>query len=142
MSVYFNPTSTIKVRLGIQNGGPAQSFLTNTCFKKMTKFVPGGTRSQLNQEVDIRTDKIIYFSPSAHYLFNGNLYVDPKTKKGAFYSPDYGFWSRPGETKINSGKKIVYHTVGTGAHWDKLMWTSQGDKVVKEVQRYIDRGCK
>lgn len=142
IKVKMQPTSVIKANLGIQPNGPVHAYFTETCYKYMSKFVPGGTSSHLNQNVDIQTDKIIYQSPSSHYLYTGKLYVDPKYKKGAFYSPDYGYWSRPGIAKINSGKDLIYHTVGTGSQWDKRMWTSRGQEVVKEVQDYIDRGCK
>ncbi len=108
----------------------------------MTPFVPGGTSSHLNQNVDLQVDKIIYQGPDAHYLYTGKKYIDPKYKKGAFYSPDFGYWSRPGITKINSGENLVYHTVGTGSRWDKRMWTSKGNDVVKKVQNYVNRGCK
>ena len=108
----------------------------------MTKFVPGGTSSHLNQIVDIGTANITYMSPGAHYLYNGELYKDPKYNKGAFYSPDYGYWSRPGITKVPSGQPLKYHTPGTGAFWDKRMWTSDGKEIVKNVQNYVDRGCK
>lgn len=108
----------------------------------MTSFVPGGTSSHLNQNVDLQVDKIIYQGPDAHYLYTGKKYIDPKYKKGAFYSPDFGYWSRPGITKINSGEDLVYHTIGTGSQWDKRMRTSKGKQVVKEVQSYVNRGCK
>ena len=108
----------------------------------MSSFVPGGTKSHLNQNVGIKTDSITYQSPGAHYLYMGKLYVDPKYKKGAFYSSDYGYWSRPGITKVPSVKNLVYHTPGTGAFWDKRMWTAEGKEVVKEVQNYVDRGCR
>lgn len=142
MSVYIKPVSVIKVRLGIQNKGPVHAFLTNTCYRYMTSFVPGGTKSHLNQNVNLDIDSITYKNPDSHYLFNGKLYVDPKYRKGAFYSPNYGYWSRPGITKVNSGKNLNYHTPGTGAHWDKLMLTSKGDKVVQEVQNFVNGGHK
>lgn len=142
VKVKMNPTSVIKARLGIQKGGPAHAFLTNTCYRYMGQFVPGGARGTLNQNVDIDVDKITYKSPYAHYQYNGELYVDPQYKKGAFYSEDYGYWSRPGISKIASGKPLNYHTPGTGSFWDKKMWTSRGKEVVKEVQDYVDRGCK
>lgn len=142
MSVKMKPISTIKARLGIQKSGPVQAFFTQSCYRYMTPFVPGGTRSHLNQTAGVGIDNITYQGPDAHYLYNGELYVDPDYKKGAFYNSDYGYWSRPGITKINSGKMLQYHTPGTGAHWDKLMWTSQGNKVVEEVQNYVNRGCK
>ena len=140
--MYLQPASVIKTRLGIQSEGPAHAFFTQSCFRYMTPFVPGGTKSHLNQTASVQTKCIVYQGPDANYLFNGNLYVDPKYKKGAFYNPDYGYWSRPGITKIASNKNLKYHTPGTGAHWDKLMWTSQKDKVIKEVHRFVDRGCK
>lgn len=142
MSVYLKSTSVIKTRLGIQKNGPAHAFLTQTCYRYMTPFVPGGAKSHLNQNTDLRVDKIIYQGPDAHYLYIGKKYIDPKYKKGAFYSQDFGYWSRPGITKINSGEDLVYHTPGTGSQWDKRMWTSKGDNVEKEVQSYVNRGCK
>lgn len=142
MSVYLKSTSVIKARLGIQKNGPAHAFLTQTCYRYMTPFVPGGTKSHLNQNTDLRVDKIIYQGPDAHYFYIGKKYIDPKYKKGAFYSQDFGYWSRPGITKINSGEDLVYHTPGTGSQWDKRMWTSKGDNVEKEVQSYVNRGCK
>lgn len=138
----MNPTSVIKARIGIQNGGPAHAFFTDTCYKYMGQFVPGGARGLLNQNVDIEVDKITYKSPYAHYQYVGQLYVDPIYKKGAFYSEDYGYWSRPGITKMPTATPLNYHTPGTGSQWDKRMWTSRGKEVVSELQSYIDRGCK
>lgn len=142
MSVKMKPASVIKARLGIQKNGPAHAFLTDTCFRYMSPFVPGGVNSHINQNVDLQVDKVIYQGPDSHYLYTGKKYVDPKYKKGAFYSSDYGYWSRPGITKINSGQNLEYHTLGTGAYWDKRMMTSKGNEVVKEVQEYVNRGCK
>lgn len=146
MSLSFNikPTSTIKVRLGIQNGGLAHKFFCNECYRYMSRFVPGGTKSSLNQNVVLAIDgsSITYCSPYAHYQYVGKLYVDPKYKKGAFYNADYGYWSRPGITKMSTNENLKYHTSGTGAFWDKRMWSSKGREVVKSVQRYVDRGCK
>lgn len=144
MDVSFNmkPTSTIKARLGIQNGGTAHKFFTNNCYKYMGPFVPGGVKSHINQNVFIQIDSITYLSPGSHYLYTGKKYVDPKYKKGAFYSADYGYWSRPGITKIPTNEDLKYHTPGTGAYWDKRMWSSKGKEVIKEVQAYVDRGCK
>ena len=145
ISVKLNPTSTIKTQLGIQDKGPAHAFLTNTCYKYMGQFVPSGDTGLLNQNVTLKKDQITYESPYAQYQYYGKLMVDPITGKGAFYSEDYGYWSRPskyGIPKILTNRDLVSHTLGTGSQWDKRMWTSKGDQVVKEVQNYIDRGCK
>lgn len=140
----MNPTSQIIARLGIQAGGQAQKFFCSECYRYMAQFVPGGMNSHLNQNVSLATDGsfVMYNGPDAHYLYIGNLYVDPKYGKGAFFSEDYGFWSRPGITKIPTERQLNYHTPGTGAHWDNLMWTSKGNEIIKNVQKFIDRGCK
>ena len=135
----FPPISTIKANLGLQDGGPIHAFFTESCFKYMMPFVPGGEESHLNYNVELKTDEIDYFSPDAHYLYNGILYVDPKYGKGAFFNEDFGFWSRPGITKISSGKNLEYHTPGTGAFWDNRMWSVKSDEVIKEVQDKLDR---
>ncbi|MEI3530683.1 MAG: minor capsid protein [Bacilli bacterium] len=140
MKRHLNPTSVIKARLGIQDGGPVHAFFTQSCFKHMSPFVPGGTKSHLNQSVDITTDSITYQSIDAQYLYHGKLYVDPKYKKGAFYSSDYGYWSRPGIPKIPSSRNLEYHTPGTGAFWDKRMWASDESEIVKEVQNFVNKG--
>ena len=140
----MNPTSQIIARLGVQTGGPAHRFFCNECYRYMAQFVPGGMNSHLNQNVSLATDGsfVMYNGPDAHYLYNGNLYVDPKYGKGAFFSEDYGFWSRPGITKIPTERQLNYHTPGTGAHWDNLMWTSKENEIIKNVQKFVDRGCK
>ena len=142
MSISMKPISQIRTRLGIQEKGPAHAYFTETCFKYMTPFVPGGTASHLNTNARVDIDNITYQSPDAHYLYIGKLYVDPKYKKGAFYSEDYGFWSRKGITKIPTNKDLEYHTLGTGSFWDKKMVSSKMREVEKEVQEYVNRGCK
>ncbi len=141
----LNPTSKIEARLGIQPSGPVQSFFTNTCYKKMSKFVPGGTMGFLNRNVSLKKDSITYESPYAQYQYHGKVMVDPKTGKAAFFSEDYGYWSRPkkyGIPKVLTERSLKPKTPGTGAFWDKKMWTSCGDEVVKEIQDYVDRGGK
>lgn len=142
IKIQMKPINTIQVRLGVNPSGKAQKFLANTCYKYMAQFVPGGTKSHLNQMARTQDDGVVYQSPGAHYLYTGKKYVDPKYKKGAFYSSDYGYWSRPGITKIPTSQDLKYHIPGTGSYWDKKMWTSKGNEVVKELQSYVDRGCK
>lgn len=136
MGVKINSTSQIKIKLGIQPNGPVQKFVTNTCYKHMDKYVPYRI-GNLRTIVDIESDCIIYESPYAHYQYRGKLYVDPKTKKGAFYSPDYGFWSRPNIKKEETNIDLNYHTAGTGPYWDKKMVSAEIKEVTDEIQKYI-----
>ena len=135
MPVKLKPTSEIKARLGIEPNGRVQKFFTNTCYKHMDKYVPQRD-GNLRTIVDVKPDSITYESPYAHYQYEGKKYV-MDNGKSAYYSPDYGFWSKKGEKKHDSGEKLIYHTAGTGHHWDERMKSAEMQDVVKEVQDYI-----
>lgn len=64
---------------------------------------------------------IEYNTPYANYLYHGKLMVDPKTRKGAFYSPDYGFWSRPGVPKELTDRDLQFQ--GAPLLYARSMWT-------------------
>ena len=140
MPVIIKPTSEIVIRLGIQEGGPAHKFLTNDCYNHMDKYVPysGDTgRLHLRENVSLSADSITYEMPYAKYMYYGKKMV-MSNGKSAFYSPDYGFWSKKGEKKTLTNEDLVYHTPGTGPYWDELMWSAEGEDVIQEVQEYIE----
>lgn len=132
VKVELQPTSVIKARLGIEPNGRVQKFFTNTCHRYMDKYVPYGT-GLLRNNVTIGDDYVQYNSLYAHYMYEGELYVDPNT--GSSYA-------EKNAVKVPTGKPLRYHTAGTGSHWDKKMWSAEGQDVLKEVQDYIDRGGK
>lgn len=111
MSVKINPTSKIKARLGIEPNGRVQKFFTNTCYKRMDKYVPMD-KGDLRTNVDVSTNKIVYESPYAEYQYYGMR---------------------------KDGTRVVknYTTAGTGTYWDKRMASAEMQEVVKEVEDYI-----
>lgn len=140
MPVRLN-TSTIKARLGIEPSGRVQRYFQDTCYRYMDKYVPRND-GNLGRNVDLSDPtKIVYESPYAHYQYEGKLYV-MENGKGAYYSPDYGFWSEKGVAKQPTNIDLVYHTAGTGHHWDERMKSAEMDDVIDKVQKYIDRGAK
>ena len=139
MKLEMKPTSTIIANLGLKPNGRVQRYFTNSCYRHMDKYVPRRA-GMLRTNVDIEPNYILYKSPYAHYMYKGKLYVDPKTKKGAFFNESYGFWSRPNTKKIPTEKNLIYHESGTGSYWDKRMWSAEKEKVISEVQTYFDRG--
>ena len=140
MPVRLN-TSTIKARLGIEPNGRVQRYFQDTCYRYMNEYVPRDD-GNLRRNVDLSDPtKIVYESPYAHYQYEGKLYV-MENGKGAYYSPDYGFWSKKGVAKQPTNIDLVYHTVGTGHHWDERMKSAEMDDVIDKVQKYIDRGAK
>lgn len=143
MTVKFNSVGTIKTRLGIQKNGPAHKYFAERCRQRMNeRYVPMDKTELVNNSRVDNSCNIVYESPYAHYQYEGILYVDPKTEKGAFYNDDYGYWSRPGVKKKPTDRELNYHKVGTGPKWDKRMVSAEMKNVEKEVQSYVDRGCK
>lgn len=140
MPVKMQPTSSIKAHLGIEPNGRVQKKFQSLCYRYMDKYVPR-YEGNLRKNVDLSDPtQIVYNSPYAHYQYEGKLYV-MDNGKGAYYSPKYGFWSDKGVAKHNSGKDLIYHTAGTGDHWDKRMVSAEMGDLVKELQAYIDRGA-
>lgn len=130
VKVEMKPIGVIKAR--ILGGDKAQQFFTNTCYRYMNDYVPyqDGT---LRTNTTIGTDFVRYNSLYAHYMYKGILYVDPKTRSS---------YARKNVAKVPTSKSLHYHTAGTGAFWDKRMWSAEDKDVIAEVQNYIDRGCK
>ena len=117
MPLTLQPTSVIKTRLGIQNGGPIHKFFTNECYKAMDEFVPrsaGTDGGSLRETVSIEVDKITYESAYAQYQYHGMR---------------------------EDGSHVVknYTTPGTGPYWDKRMWSVNKEKVIQAVQDEINR---
>ena len=134
--MYLKPTSQIKARLGIEPNGRVHKFFTQTCYKHMDKYVPL-RYGDLRSNVHIESNKIVYQSPYAHYMYIGTMYKIPNTDKSAFWSADYGFWAPPNVKKEPTNRKLKYHTSGTGSFWDKRMISAEMREVVKEVEQYI-----
>lgn len=140
-NVKLNPTSVIKVRLGIDPNGRVQRKFQSLCAKYMAKYIPGGEGGSIEKRKDMSDPtKIVYLHPGSHYLYTGNLYV-MDNGKGAYYSPSYGFWSKPHAEKHATTIPLKYHGIG-GKEWDKNMVSAEMDSLVKELQNYVDRGGK
>lgn len=111
MSVRINSFDKIVKRLNIQEGGPAHAFFTETCYKKMDKFVPM-KNGDLRTNVNLQVDSITYESPYASYQYFG------RRKDG---------------TRVISN----WTTPGTGPYWDKKMKSAEMKDIVKEVGKYV-----
>lgn len=107
----MKPISQIKFQLGINPGGPVQSFFTDTCAKHMDKYVPKDT-GMLRTNISKDTNSITYESPYAHAQYVG----------------------------YTKGQVKNYTTPGTGAYWDRKMVSAEMEDVIKEVQNYVNRG--
>lgn len=111
MGVYINSLETIKKRLKINDNGPIQALLTETCYKAMDKYVPKDI-GNLRTIVDLNTNSITYESEYASYQFYG-------------------------KRKDNTHVVRNYSTNGTGPRWDKRMISADIDKVCDDIQKKI-----
>ena len=141
--IELKPTSTIKVKLGIQVGGPVQKFFCNECWRFMGPFVPGGVEGDINKSATMQLDGsgIFYNHPGSHYEWFGKVMGPniPIEKEGSFVTK----WVSPKrKPKKYTGKDMKYKVPGTCSHWDSRMWSSKKDEILQEVQDYVNKGCK
>lgn len=120
MPVSMKPTSTIKAKLGIEPNGRVQKFFTNTCAKKMDKYVPF-------DEGTLAETVIVGGQPTSA-VTNNTITYETKYARYVYY----------GISK--SGKPMNYQTDKhplAGSYWDKRMVSAEMQDIVKEVQDYI-----
>lgn len=143
MGAELKPVSEIITTLGIEEGGEAHKFFTHTCRIHMDKYVPMANGDLAINNVREETDRIIYASPYAHYMYEGKVMGPniPIIENGIVV----GWFSPKGKPKHYTGADIKYSTSQhsyAGKHWDKRMWSAEKDTVEKEVQDYVQRGGK
>ena len=129
-------------------GSDAQAEWSRIVFDGSVPYMPmlTGTLRNLSKAHSATSGlygELVYPGPYAHYLWMGELYVDPETGKGAFFSEDYGYWSRPGVTKVASGRKLDYDKAANplaGAKWVERAANDNMPAWVAEMQGLIDGG--
>lgn len=100
---------------------------------------------QLQSDVTLSPFEIEYNSKYAHYIYTGEVYVDPLYHVGGFNNDEYGWWSRPGVKKIPSGRSFRHYTTNTNPmatdHWDTVAANAgQVDKLVQTLNDALDSG--
>lgn len=132
-------------KLNLEDEGLVQQFFTNEVWRLSDDYVPFAD-GKLARNVSFSLDKksIIYNSPYARYQWYGMLMVDPDYLKGALFSPNYGFWSRPGVPKIldPDGRSINNWNGLRGPYWTSRMWADRHSEIELAVQNFIKRGGK
>lgn len=125
MSITLKPHSVIKARIKVTNKGPAHKFLTATIAKAMDKYVPFDTGT-------LAETVIVGGQPTANVTENTITY----TQKYAGYQY-YG--QRRDGTHVIRHNKTDKHSYA-GPYWDKRMISAEGERIVRDVQKFIERG--
>lgn len=121
----------------------AQAALDAQVWADAQNYMPidtGNLRMQTNMiNVNLRGE--VYMYPPelsyGHYQYEGEKYVDPVYGVGAFYSPTYGFWSRPNVTKIPSGMPLIYKNPMAEMHWAEAAYRDHIGEWIDIVKSFV-----
>lgn len=152
LDVDFKFSPTLEQRLNNFYGlyGPLQKFADNEFMNGIKPYMPfktGAMQDNMRQFTVLGSGVNYTPGPYARYLYYGMLYVDPVYKVGAFFSEGFGFWSRPGISKIKTNIELKFHDADfygggskRGAKWD-IRWKADNlTAYVKSLQNFVDRG--
>lgn len=127
--------------IGLNENGKVQKYIDNFVLNHCKPYIPGKHIHDAGViATKIGSGRVIWDSPDANYLYEGKLMVDPITLKGAFYSPDYGYWSRPNMPKIIDPAKrtLNYHGGGLkGVKWFDRMIDNEMDDLLNGIIKII-----
>ena len=131
VKVKMNPVNKIIKDHGLDKDGRVVRHLRDTADRLMMPYIPGGAGGQLAKLKTYPSNhEIKYTSPYAHYQYTGKAMV----------AENGSAWAKKGEKKHYSGKKLKYHTSGTGPKWKELMMQRRKNDLVKDVENYIKSG--
>lgn len=130
-------------KLGLNQRGAVQVKMAVEAIRLCDSLVPFRD-GVLRQSAHIADggETIVWEQPYAKYQYYGMLMVDPKYKKGAMFSPDYGFWSRPGVTKELTDKPLEYHGQGQSHWFEKAMQNGGREQLVNVARMEVQRRGK
>ena len=134
MTVKMKSVSVIEARLGLGTNGRVNRAFAEICKAHMDSYIPKDSGMLRGSARIINNNDIKYNTRYAHYIYVGRKYV-MDNGKGAYYSPTYGFWSKPGVSKTDSGEPL--HFRNGFSYWDKQMWSAEKDECIKELKNYI-----
>lgn len=123
---------------GLEPGGRVQAFFTEEVMRRSDPYVPfssGPLKNTARMTAD--KDGIVYNQPYSRVHWYGKLMVDPVTKKGAFFNPEYGFWSRPNVQKELSDRDMKYQGAPLrGPRWVERSWLDNKDDIIKSTEEF------
>lgn len=135
---FFENDDYLLKKWGLEPNGRVQRTIDGLCITYMQEFTPFQSGILEAAPIIVEPGHIVQDTPYARYQYYGELYVDPKTQKGAFYKESYGFWSRPNVNKVPSGKPLHYNTKAhpkAGPKWFERMKVEYKDDIIRQAQR-------
>ncbi len=121
----------------------AQDALDAAVWNDVKRYMPMDTGALIEQTNAININergRVFLYPPNndyGHYQHEGIVYVDPITGTGAFYSPEYGFWARPGVEKVPSDRRLTYSQPMAEAHWGEAAFRDHNQEWLEVVKRAL-----
>lgn len=141
VKVNLNSVNKIIKDHGLNEDGRVVRHARDEADRLMNPFIPMGETGDLRRLKSYPSpSKIKYTSLYSHYQYTGKEYISPTLGVSGIPLKNDKWWSPKGERKKPSGKKLTYHTPGTGPEWEKLMMEKKGKELVKDIQDYIKKG--
>lgn len=129
---------------GLAGDGDVQRFHTKNVLQRIKRYMPyvsGATYKLTVVQTDINKPEIVTDTPYAQYIFRGKKMIDPQINASGFLTPE-GWRSRRGSVKVLTGENLNYNrskNPAAGPRWDKAVVAAEGDAMVSDLQRYINR---
>lgn len=126
---------------GLDENGRVQQFIDQECIRLMDDYTPdrnGILKASIRLNSKIGSGLLTQATPYARYQYYGVLYVDPIYQKGAFYSDDYGFWSRKGVKKVPSNRELNYSKAKSplaGKLWFERMKADKKEQILEGARK-------
>lgn len=125
--------------LGLDPSGDVQRYYTADIAHRLPRYMPYKSGVLSSKLLQISTDvdtEIVIAGPYAHYQYIGILYVDDVT--GSAWSPKFGT-KHATDIKLNHDKS---QNPQAGPYWDRALVAAEGDAIVADLKRYIERRAK
>lgn len=130
-------------KYGLENGR-TQRVIDSAFMGYLDKYMPADSNQMITSmynSTKVGSGEININTPYAHYQHEGEKYVDPKYKIGAFHDPVSGrYWSRPGIKKVPSGQKLNYYGGALrGDHFVERMLSDHFEDILNAGQKEINK---
>ena len=133
---------------GLAKNGTVQMFHTQNVLRRIKRYMPfltGATYGLTVIQTDIKNPFIVTDVPYARYLYYGKVMVNSKTGKGPANIPGVGLRYRKGTILKATNRDLTFTKTKNpmaGPFWDRTLVAREGEAMVEDLQRFIDRGSR
>lgn len=127
-------------KFNLERGGAVQQAINASVIRYNIPYVPmdtGWLAESAWAATDLTSEEVIYPGPYAHYQYYGEVYGPNIPIFEDDTGIPTGFFSRPGEAKVPTGRALQYNTDVNplaGAFWFERMKADHLDDIIEEAK--------